>query len=158
MTEPDSSQDIADGIEDIRDIARTVKNLSADMVRVVGVEARLFGYTVLVVIGLAVIIALLLVGGWLFIGAAAVMALASLQVFNPTGALLTVALAHLALAALAYWRLRRITRDLTFPESRASVNSLLDHARSPADAAGREPAEELSESAGWRTDKAGSSL
>lgn len=48
--------------------------------------------------------------------------------FSLTGALLMVALAHLVLAALAFWRLRHITRDLKFRESRASVNSLLTHA------------------------------
>jgi hypothetical protein len=64
------------------------------------------------------------------------MALASLQAFSLTGALLTVALAHLVLAALAVWRLRYIIRDLTFRESRASANSLLTHARSLVSATG----------------------
>lgn len=123
----------------IRSTTHILKSLSADMLRLVGVEARLFGHTLLTMIGITVVIALLLVGCWLFAGAALVVALAGLGAFNLTGALLTVALAHLVIAALAFWRMRHITRDLTFRESRASANSLLTHARSPVDATGRPP-------------------
>ncbi|ALP53576.1 hypothetical protein Tel_10765 [Candidatus Tenderia electrophaga] len=137
MKEEDPFQGEAGGSDNIRDITRLLKAMSADMIRLVLVEARLFGHTALAMIGLTVVIALLLVGSWLFIGAALVMALASLQPFSLTGALLTVALAHLVLAALAFWRLRYITRGLTFRESRASVNSLLVHARSLVEAAGQ---------------------
>lgn len=143
MKEADLSHDLADGSTDaIRDISHLLKTISADMLRVVGLEARLFGHTVLAMIGLTVVIALLLVAGWLFAGAAVVMALAGLQVFSLAGALLTVALGHLALAALAFWRLRYITRDLTFRESRASVNSLLTHARSTVGPAEQAPQEQ----------------
>ncbi|MFN2349827.1 MAG: phage holin family protein [Thioalkalivibrio sp.] len=142
MNEADPSQDPDGASDGIRDIMRTLKSMSADMVRLVVVETRLFGHTVLAMIGLTVVIALLLVGVWLFAGAALVMALASLQAFNLTGALLTVALGHLVLAGLAFWRLRHITRDLTFRESRASVNSLLNHARSQVDETGQPPQEQ----------------
>jgi len=135
------SRDAAGGSDDTRDIVSILKSMSADMVRLVVVEARLFGHTALTMIGLTVVMTMLLVSSWLFIGAALAMALASLQAFSLTSALLTVALAHLGLAALAFWRLRYITRDLKFRESRASVNSLLDHARSLVDAA-EEPPEE----------------
>jgi uncharacterized membrane protein YqjE len=141
MKDVDHTQDTAGGSEDIRDITHTLKALAADMLRLVAVEARLFGHTVLAMLGLTLVVALLLASSWLFIGAALVVALASLQAFSLTGALLTVALAHLVLAALAFWRLRYITRDLTFRESRASVNSLLNHARSQADAAEQRPEE-----------------
>ncbi|PWG65851.1 hypothetical protein [Sediminicurvatus halobius] len=141
MTEAERSEDAAADGDGLRDIAGAVKALSADMARLVLVEAQLFGHTALAMIGLAVAIALLLVGAWLFSGAALVVALTGLQAFSATGALLTVALAHLALAGLALWRLRHITRDLTFRESRASVNGLLARARSPGDASGQSPGE-----------------
>lgn len=141
MKEADPFQDTAKVTDDIRDITRILKTVSADMVRLVMVEARLFGHTVLAMIGLTLVAALLLVCSWLFIGAALVIALASLQAFSLTGALLTVAMAHLVLAALAFWRLRYITRDLTFRESRASVNSLINPTRSQADAAECQPDE-----------------
>lgn len=141
MKEADPSQDAAKVTDDIRDITHILKTVSADMARLVMVEARLFGYTVLSMIGLTLVAALLLVCSWLFIGAALVIALADLQAFSLTGALLTVALAHLALAALAIWRLRYISRDLTFRESRASVNSLINPTQSQADAAECQPDE-----------------
>lgn len=134
MKEDDFTRKEGDASEEVSGIPQALKTLSADMLRVVMVEARLFGHTVLAMIGLAVMIALLLVGGWLFAGAALVMALSSLQLFSLTGAILTVALVHLLLAALALWRLRYIARDLTFRESRASVNSLRIHARAVGDA------------------------
>ncbi|MCA1769597.1 MAG: hypothetical protein LC652_06450, partial [Halomonas sp.] len=76
MNEADPSQDPDGASDGIRDIMRTLKSMSADMVRLVVVETRLFGHTVLAMIGLTVVIALLLVGVWLFAGAALVMALA----------------------------------------------------------------------------------
>ncbi len=141
--ETDSSQDAGGGgrSDGIQYITRILKIMSADMVRLVLVEARLFGHTALKMIGLTVVTAMLLVSSWLFVGAALVMTLASLQAFSLTGALLTVALAHLVLAALAFWRLRHIARDLKFSESRASVNSLLNHARSLVGAAEQPPQE-----------------
>ncbi|TDY01754.1 hypothetical protein [Thiohalophilus thiocyanatoxydans] len=142
MKETDPSRDEADEHDGIGDIIRLLKALSADMVRLVLVEARLFGHTALVMIGLTVLMALLLVTSWLLIGAALVMTLASLQAFSLTGALLTVALAHLVLVALLFWRLRYMTRDLTFRESRASVNNLFTHARSIVDPAGQRPEDE----------------
>jgi hypothetical protein len=142
MKETDPTRDAADRTDSIRDTTRILKTLSADMIRLVMVEARLFGHTALAMIGLTVLIALLLVSSWLFAGAALVIMLAGLQAFNLTGALLTVALAHVALAALAFWRLRYITRDLAFRQSRASVNSLLTHARSFVDTAEQPPPEE----------------
>ncbi len=141
MKEVDSTQHTTEPSDDIRDITHNLKTLSADMARLVLVEARLFGHTVLAMFALTLVVALLLVCSWLFIGAAVVVTLASLQAFSLTGALLTVALAHLVLVALALWRLWYITRDLTFRESRASINSLLNHARSQADAAERYPEE-----------------
>ncbi|MGM0671336.1 MAG: hypothetical protein ACQETY_04335 [Pseudomonadota bacterium] len=143
MTETNHTQDPGpDGDnEHTGDITTILKALLADLARVVAVETRLFGHTVLAMLGLTVAIALLLVAGWLFAGAALVVALASLQAFNLMGALLIVTLAHLVLAALAFWRLRHITRDLTFRESRASVNSLLAHAKSLGDAAEPPPPE-----------------
>ncbi len=134
-TEP---RDAADSIGDITHILKTI---STDMMRLLLVEARLFGHTALTMIVLSLVIAVLLVGGWLFTAVALVVALSSLQVFSLMSALLTVALAHLVLAAMVFWWLRRITRDLTFRESRASVNVLLGHARSLIDAAERGPRE-----------------
>lgn len=119
------------------DIADLLKTMLADIVHLAVVEARLCGHTALAMIGLTVVIALLLVAGWLFTGAALVVALTSLQAFNLIGAMLAVALAHLVFAALAFWRLRYIRRDLSFRESRASVNNLLTNAQSLVDAAGQ---------------------
>lgn len=146
MKEDDFAREEGDAGEDVSGIPQALKNLSADMLRVVVVEARLFGHTVLAMIGLTVMIALLLVGGWLFAGAALVVVLSNLQIFSLAGAILAVALVHLLLAALALWRLRYIARDLTFRESRASVNSLLIHARAVGDAISVEAAEPRPES------------
>ncbi|WP_143142732.1 hypothetical protein [Marinospirillum alkaliphilum] len=105
----------------------------ADLLKLIAVEAKLFGYTALTMVALSLSIALLMVGGWLFAGVALVMVLANLSVFSLTGALLAVALLHLVLAALVFWRLVFITRDLTFRESRASMDNLLTHARTLVD-------------------------
>ncbi|SFW97568.1 hypothetical protein SAMN02745752_00003 [Marinospirillum alkaliphilum DSM 21637] len=110
-----------------------IRSMLADLLKLIAVEAKLFGYTALTMVALSLSIALLMVGGWLFAGVALVMVLANLSVFSLTGALLAVALLHLVLAALVFWRLVFITRDLTFRESRASMDNLLTHARTLVD-------------------------
>lgn len=85
MNNADPSRHAAAANEEAQDITGLMITLSADLARLVGLEARLFGYTVLAILALTVVIALLLVGGWLFIGAALVMSLASLQVFSLGG-------------------------------------------------------------------------
>lgn len=138
MKEADSSQDEAGGNDGNWNITRILKAMSTDMIRLVLVEARLFGHSALAMIKLTIVITLLLVSGWLFAGAALVMVLASLQAFSLTGALLTVALTHLVLAALAYWRLRYLTRDLRFRESWATLNSFFTLARSLINTTGQQ--------------------
>lgn len=142
MNDTKSSQSAVTDTDAVRDILRMLKSMTADLARLLALEAKLFGHTILAMIGLTIMITLFLVGGWLYAGAALAKALANLQFFNLTGALLTVALAHLALAVLGYWRLRYITRDLTFQESRTSASNLLAHARAYAAEAKEQQPEE----------------
>lgn len=127
VKEADSTQSVPNGIRDIMSI---LKPIPADMLSVVMVEARLFGCTVLAMFKLCVVIGLLLIAGWLFAGTAAVVALESLRTFNLIGALAVVSLFNLMLAALFIRWLGQMARDLTFRDSRVSVNALLAHARS----------------------------
>lgn len=127
MKDTDSTQSTTTGILDIMSILRSIP---ADMLSLVAVEARLFGYTVLAMFKLCILIGLLLIAGWLFAGTAAVVVLESLQIFNLIGALAVVALLNLMLAALLIGRLGHIARDLSFRESRVSASTLLAHARS----------------------------
>ena len=140
MKESDPSQDAATG--GIWSITRILKTMSADMTHLLVLEAQLFGRTALAMIGLMVAMALLLVSGWLFLAAALTLALASLPALGLVGALLTMALAHLVLAALAYWLMRRGMRDLAFRESRASLGTLITLARALAGGARQRPEEE----------------
>ena len=131
MNQTDTSRDDACENGSIFEIPHILKNMSADMLRLVTIEAQLAGHTVLAMLGLSLAIAMLVLVGWLFAGAAVATALAALPAFNMAGALSTVALVHLLVAALAYWHLRSITRDLTFRQSRASAKSLLTREESP---------------------------
>lgn len=131
MNDSNSTQDQTVGI---RHIVSILKSLPVDMLNLISVEMKLFGYTALAMFKICVMIGLLLVAGWLFAGATAVVALESLETFSLIGALLVVALFNLVMAALLTWRLRYITRDLSFRESRASANTLFAHVRSFHDA------------------------
>ena len=133
MKDAEPSVDATDRDEDGAGLASGLRALLVGLFRLVMVEARLCGYTALAMIGLCVATALLAVASWLFAGAALVMALAGLPAFSLAGALLTVALSHLGLAVLIFCRLRRIARDLTFRESRASVHQIASRLRSPMD-------------------------
>jgi hypothetical protein len=61
MKEADPFQDETGGSDGILDVPRILKTMSADMVRLVVLEARLFGHTALAMIGLSLLVALLLV-------------------------------------------------------------------------------------------------
>lgn len=135
MKETDATQNATNGI---RDIMNVFKSIPADMLSVVMVEARLFGHTALAMFKLGLVIGLLMVAGWLFAGAAAAVALESLQAFNLLGALAVVALFNLVLAAALIWWLGHMARDLTFRESRVSASALLAHARSAVNNSGQE--------------------
>ncbi len=112
-------------IVSMQEVIHSLGAIAGDVVRLIAVDARLCGRTVLAMIGLTVIAALLLVGGWLFIGVAAVLLLNQLEMFSPVGATMTVGAAHIAFAALAVWRVRFIASDLTFRQSRATLRSLI---------------------------------
>lgn len=139
MNNPDDYQDTAGESVGLEDIPRLLKTMLADMAGLLVVEARLFGHTLRAIVRVTVFLGLLLITGWLSAAGALVVALSNLDSFSLAGALLAVAAGHMVLAALAYWRLRVIMRDLAFRESRASMNSLLTHARSIVDSAGAPP-------------------
>lgn len=135
MKESDSTENAA---ESIRDIMRMIKAIPADVLKVFMIEVRLFGHTARAMLKLCILIGLLLAAGWLFVGASVVVALESLQAFNLISALALVGVLNLVLAGLFIWWLKRMVRDLTFRETRCSVDTLLGHARSAVEAQERE--------------------
>lgn len=130
MKEADATENMTNSIRDVMNI---LKSMPVDMISLAMVETQLFGNTALAMLKLCVVIGLLLVAGWLFTNTAAVIILEGLSEISFLGAVVTVALCNLALAALLIWRLRHIARDLTFRESRSSVTTLLAHARALVD-------------------------
>ncbi len=130
MKQANATENMANSIRDVMSI---LKSMPADMISLVMVETQLFGSTALAMLKLCVVIGLLLVAGWLFTSAAAVIILEDLSDIGLLAAVVIVALSNLGLAALLILRLRYIARDLTFRESRSSVNTLLAHARTLVD-------------------------
>jgi hypothetical protein len=126
---PEAPASVDAGVESdtvvLKDLGAAVGAVVADVMRLLSVDARLCGHTVLVMIALTVIAALLLAGGWLLAATAAVLMLSQLESVSPAGAFLAVGGVHIMLAGLVVWRLRVISRDLTFQQSRASLHRLM---------------------------------
>ncbi|WP_417579265.1 hypothetical protein [Nitrincola sp.] len=87
MKDAHSSQDKTDEKDDIENITSILKNLLTDMLNLIVIETKLFGHTLLTMIGLSLVLAMLLVRWVAVPGAAVVIALASLQAFSLTSAL-----------------------------------------------------------------------
>jgi len=109
----------------LKDLGANVGAVVADVMRLLGVDARLCGHTALVMLALTVIAALLFAGGWLLAATAAVLMLGELDGVSLAGAFLIVGGVHIVIAGLVVWRLRVIARDLTFQQSRASLRRLI---------------------------------
>lgn len=107
------------------ELVSTLGAIVSDLVRLIAVDARLCGRTVLAMIGLTVIAALLLVGGWLLVATAAVLLLSELEGVSPAAAFLAVGGVHMAMAGITVWWLRSLARDLTFRQSRATLRSFV---------------------------------
>jgi O-antigen ligase len=139
LSDPDFNESVA---YSVRDTLSLIKSIPSELVGLLAVEAQLFRCTVKAMLKLCILIALFLIGGWLFFGATLVIALESVQAINLLGAMLIVAISNFVLGALAWQRLRSISRDLKFRESRASLTALLGHASSLVDTASRDSAQQ----------------
>lgn len=125
--DPTSADAPAQG--EIDALVRTLRALASDSTELLATDARLFLQTVLIMLASAVVIAVLVVSVWLYLGLSA--ALLAIQIAGMPawlGVLLAAVGNLLAMGALLLW-LRRLAGDLTFRETRAAIGNLLSRGR-----------------------------
>jgi len=105
----------------LRELLATGSDLAGDYLELLAVEGRLAGRSLVLMLALGIALALLLVGAWIFLALAATTLLIELGLLRPWLALLAVALAHLAMALLAWLTVRRLSDNLVFSGLRASL-------------------------------------
>lgn len=107
----------------LRDLIATGSDLTGDYLELLAVEGRLAGRSLVLMLALGITLALLLVGAWIFLGLATTAWLIEVGLLSTWQALLAVALAHIAMALLAWLTVRRLSDNLVFGGLRSALRS-----------------------------------
>jgi hypothetical protein len=117
----------ADLLEDIRLLWLDLRGLTHDHLKLAALEARRAGNSLASIVVASLVMAVLLIGVWVGLMAAAALALVQSNMVGDIEAILIVAAANLVFALLLFWFIRRKSRYLLFPET---VHSFRDKERS----------------------------
>jgi hypothetical protein len=107
----------ADLLEDIRLLWFDLRGLTHDHLRLAALEARRAGNSLAGMVVASVIMAVLLIGVWVGLMAAAALALIRSNIVGDIEAILLIAAVNLTAALLLFWFVRRKSRYLLFPET-----------------------------------------
>lgn len=113
----------ADLLEDIRLLWLDLRGLTHDHVKLATLEARRAGNSLASMVAAVVVMAVLLIGVWIGLMTAAVLALIQSNTVGPIEAVLLMAGANLVGALVLFWFIRRKSRYLLFPETVHSLRS-----------------------------------
>lgn len=116
----------ADLLEDIRLLWLDLRGLTHDHLKLAALEARRAGNSLASIVVASLVMAVLLIGVWVGLMAAAALALIQSNMVGDIEAILIVAAANLVFALLLFWFIRRKSRYLLFPET---VHSFRDKER-----------------------------
>lgn len=107
----------ADLLEDIRLLWLDLRGLTHDHLKLAALEARRAGHSLAGMVIAGVVMAVLLIGVWVGLMAAAALALIQSNIVGDIEAILLVAAVNLVVALLLFWYIRRKSRYLLFPET-----------------------------------------
>lgn len=107
----------ADLLEDIRLLWLDLRGLTHDHLKLATLEARRAGNSLASMVIAGVVMAVLLIGVWIGLMAAAALALIQSNFVGDIEAILLVAAVNLVVALLLFWYIRRKSRYLLFPET-----------------------------------------
>jgi hypothetical protein len=107
----------ADLLEDIRLLWLDLRGLTHDHLKLAALEARRAGNSLAGMVIAGVVMAVLLIGVWVGLMAAAALALIQSNIVGDIEAILLVAAVNLVVALLLFWYIRRKSRYLLFPET-----------------------------------------
>lgn len=110
-------------LEQLAELIGAGADQARDYLALLAVEGRLAGRSLVLMLALGIVLALLLVSAWLFLNLAAALWLMDQQAWAPWQAVLVAAVAHAALAGLAWLAIRRLSHNLGFAGLRASVEA-----------------------------------
>lgn len=116
----------ADLLEDIRLLWLDLRGLTHDHLKLAALEARRAGNSLASIVVASLVMAVLLIGVWVALMAAAALALIQSNMVGDIEAILIIAAANLVFALLLFWFIRRKSRYLLFPET---VHSFRDKER-----------------------------
>lgn len=116
----------ADLLEDVRLLWSDLRGLTHDHVKLATLEAKRAGKSLVSMIVAGVVMAVLLIGVWIGLMAAAALALIESNMVGGTEAILLITGANLVVALLLFWFIRSRSRYLLFPETVHSLRGKED--------------------------------
>jgi hypothetical protein len=119
-SEPVSNPDL---LEDVRSLWLELRGLTHDHLKLVTLEARRAGRSLVSMIAAGVIMAVMLISVWFGLMAAATLALIKSNMVGDIEAILLVAAVNLVAALLLFWFIRRKSHYLLFPETIRSLRN-----------------------------------
>lgn len=108
----DFNQDSA--ADDLKNVFQHSRRLVGEITDLLGIEARLAGRSLALMLALAIVLALLLVSVWLLLSAAGAMWLIHAELLNAPLALAAVGGVNAVMALLVWWALTRLSGNLSF--------------------------------------------
>lgn len=102
------------------------RELLRDYLDLLAVEGQLAGRSLVLMLALAICLAIVLVAAWMFLTLSGVMWLTDLGLLSVVQALLAGAGAHLVLALLIWFSVRRLSRNLVFGGFREALDRQSD--------------------------------
>jgi len=134
---PDATSGTPGVFDDVKSLGNSLRGLAHDHVRIITLEARQAGESLVNMIAASVVLAVLVVSAWLILVAAGVIVL----VGNGVGMIFAMILAaalNLAVAFVLYRSIRELSQNLGFPATIRSLSSARDTAQTAV--AGKERA------------------
>ena len=115
-TDPEATADFNQdsAADDLKHVFQHSKRLVGEITDLLGIEARLAGRSLALMLALAIVLALLLVSVWLLLCAAGAMWLIHAELLNAPLALLAVGGVNAVMALLVWWALSRLSGNLSF--------------------------------------------
>lgn len=111
----------ADLLEDVRLLWQELRGLTHDHIKLAALETKRAGKSLVSMVVAGVVMAVLLIGVWIGLMAAAALALIESNMVGGTEAVLLIAGANLVVALLLFWFIRSRSRYLLFPETVRSL-------------------------------------
>ncbi|MFU8830948.1 MAG: phage holin family protein [Wenzhouxiangella sp.] len=115
----------ARAVDELRELIDTASNMARDFLELLALEGRLAGRSLALIVGGGLVLALLVPATWTLLNFALGLWLTSAGILSAPLALLLFAIANIVLGILLWLWIRRLSKNLVFPELLTAISDIL---------------------------------